>query len=71
MFDPKTNRITKQGGGRLTQCSNLLRGHRLQVEKTTGLSRGELDQGRVQANLAQACGSSGQQLRPGSPRNRS
>lgn len=65
MFDTKTNQITMQGNVVLTQCKNVLRGDRLMVDMTTGVSRVESDSGRVQALLPQAssgsggCGSSG------------
>ncbi|MDU6139227.1 MAG: LptA/OstA family protein [Bradyrhizobium sp.] len=65
VFDTKTNQITMQGNVVLTQCKNVLRGDRLMVDMTTGVSRVESDSGRVQALLPQAssgsggCGSSG------------
>jgi lipopolysaccharide export system protein LptA len=37
----------------LTQCKNVLRGDRLMVDMTTGVSRVESDSGRVQALLPQ------------------
>jgi lipopolysaccharide export system protein LptA len=53
VFDTKTNLITMQGGGGggavvLTQGKNVLRGDRLLVDMTTGVSRVESDSGRVQ-----------------------
>ena len=55
------------GGVVLTQCKNVLRGDRLMVDMTTGVSRVESDSGRVQALLPQGggndCGSGG----PGKP----
>lgn len=66
VFDTKTNLITMLGGGGqvvLTQCKNVLRGDRLMVDMTTGVSRVESDNGRVQALLPQGggndCGSGG------------
>jgi lipopolysaccharide export system protein LptA len=62
IFDTKTNLITMLGGVVLTQCKNVLRGDRLMVDMTTGVSRVESDGGRVQALLPQGgggdCGSS-------------
>ena len=61
VFDTKTNLITMLGGVVLTQCKNVLRGDRLAVDMTTGVSRVESDSGRVQALLPQGgsndCGS--------------
>jgi lipopolysaccharide export system protein LptA len=64
VFDTKANLITMLGGtgGQvvLTQCQNVLRGDRLMVDMTTGVSRVESDNGRVQALLPQGnndCGS--------------
>ena len=48
MFDTKANLITMLGGVVLTQCKNVLRGDRLMVDMTTGVSRVESDSGRVQ-----------------------
>jgi lipopolysaccharide export system protein LptA len=61
IFDTRTNLITMQGGAGaqvvLTQCKNVLRGDRLMVDMTTGVSRVESDSGRVQALLPQGGGS--------------
>lgn len=60
VFDTKTNLITMMGGGAgvvLTQGKNVLRGDRLLVDMTTGVSRVESDSGRVQGLFQ----SSGQQ----------
>lgn len=72
VFDTKTNLITMLGGGGqvvLTQCKNVLRGNRLMVDMTTGVSRVESDNGRVQALLPQGggndCGQGGQGGKPG------
>ena len=48
VFDTKTNLITMLGGVVLTQCKNVLRGDRLLVDMTTGVSRVESDSGKVQ-----------------------
>jgi lipopolysaccharide export system protein LptA len=63
VFDTKANTITMSGGVVLTQCKNVLRGDRLMVDMTTGVSRVESESGRVQALLPQGgsgdgCGSS-------------
>ena len=63
VFDTKANLITMLGGVVLTQCKNVLRGDRLLVDMTTGVSRVESDSGRVQANVDQ----SGQGCGPPSP----
>ena len=48
VFDTKTNLITMHGGVVLTQGGNVLRGDRLLVDMTTGVSRVESDSGKVQ-----------------------
>src|ERR1700710_3332530 len=48
VFDTKTNLVTMLGGVVLTQGKNVLRGDRLVVEMTTGVSRVESDSGRGQ-----------------------
>jgi len=53
VFDTKANLITMLGGVVLTQCKNVLRGDRLMVDMTTGVSRVESDSGKVQALLPQ------------------
>ncbi|MDE5442132.1 LPS ABC transporter substrate-binding protein LptA [Bradyrhizobium sp. CSA207] len=71
VFDTKTNLITMLGGVVLTQCKNVLRGDRLMVDMTTGVSRVESDSGRVQALLPQGggndCGQGGQAGQGGKP----
>jgi lipopolysaccharide export system protein LptA len=61
IFDTKANLITMVGGVVLTQCKNVLRGDRLLVDMTTGVSRVESDSGKVQGlfvqSQGQACGS--------------
>jgi lipopolysaccharide export system protein LptA len=58
VFDTKANLITMLGGAGarvvLTQCKNVLRGDRLFVDMTTGVSRVEADDGRVQGMFAQS-----------------
>jgi lipopolysaccharide export system protein LptA len=68
VFDTKANLITMSGGVVLTQCKNVLRGDRLMVDMTTGVSRVESDAGRVQALFMQGsegCGSAA--AAPGAP----
>jgi lipopolysaccharide export system protein LptA len=67
-FDTKANLITMSGGVVLTQCQNVLRGDRLMVDMTTGVSRVESDAGRVQALFLQGsdCGG-GAAAAPGAP----
>ena len=48
VFDTRSNLITMLGGIVLTQGKNVLRGDRLMVDMTTGVSRVESDSGRVQ-----------------------
>lgn len=62
VFDTKTNLVTMLGGVVLTQGKNVLRGDRLMVDMTTGVSRVESDSGRVQG-LFQSSGQNG----PGLP----
>ncbi|MBV9560074.1 MAG: LPS ABC transporter substrate-binding protein LptA [Bradyrhizobium sp.] len=54
VFDTKTNLITMLGGVVLTQCKNVLKGDRLLVDMTTGVSRVESDSGKVQGLFAQS-----------------
>jgi lipopolysaccharide export system protein LptA len=72
VFDTKTNLITMLGGSGgqvvLTQCQNVLRGDRLLVDMTTGVSRVESESGRVQGLFIQSQGgSSGKCGTPASP----
>ena len=67
VFDTKTNQITMLGGVVLTQCKNVLRGDRLAVDMTTGVSRVESDSGRVQALLPQGGGNDCASGNPGTP----
>jgi len=59
IFDPRANLITMAGGVVLTQCKNVLKGDRLKVDMTTGVSRVESDSGKVQGMFMQgeSCGS--------------
>ena len=61
IFDPRANLITMAGGVVLTQCKNVLKGDRLKVDKTTGVSRVESDSNKVQGMFIQ-----GQDCGPGS-----
>jgi lipopolysaccharide export system protein LptA len=68
IFEPRANLITMGGGVVLTQCKNVMRGDRLKVDMTTGVSRVESDTGKVQVLIeqsSQGCGSgSGGGARP-------
>ena len=65
VFDTRTNLVTMLGGVVLTQGKNVLRGDRLLVDMTTGVSRVESESGRVQG-LFQSSTQGGPAL-PGSP----
>jgi lipopolysaccharide export system protein LptA len=65
VFDTKANLITMLGGVVLTQCKNVLRGDRLLVDMTTGVSRVESDSGRVQGLFIQSQGCGSQSPLPG------
>jgi len=69
VFDTKTNLITMQGGVVLTKCKNVLRGDRLMVDMTTGVSRVESDTGKgVQGLFIQDTGPGcGSPAAPGAP----
>jgi lipopolysaccharide export system protein LptA len=66
VFDTKTNLITMLGGIVLTQGKNVLRGDRLMVDMTTGVSRVESDSGRVQG-LFQSSGQGSPMIPGASP----
>ena len=66
VFDTKTNLVTMLGGVVLTQGKNVLRGDRLLVDMTTGVSRVESDSGRVQG-LFQSSGQGGPLPGPSPP----
>jgi lipopolysaccharide export system protein LptA len=65
VFETKTNLITMLGGVVLTQGKNVLRGDRLMVDMTTGVSKVESGSGRVQG-LFQSSGQGGPTI-PGMP----
>ena len=64
VFDTRSNLVTMLGGVVLTQGKNVLRGDRLMVDMTTGVSRVESDSGRVQG-LFQSSGQGGPPAIPG------
>ena len=64
IFETRSNQVTMLGGVVLTQGENVLRGDRLVVDMTTGVSRVESDSGRVQG-LFKSSGQGGSPL--GSP----
>ena len=66
VFDTRSNLITMLGGIVLTQGKNVLRGDRLMVDLTTGVSRVESDSGRVQG-LFQSSGQGGPIIPGASP----
>jgi lipopolysaccharide export system protein LptA len=66
LFDMATNTVTLSGGVVMTQGQNVLRGDRLVVDLTSGVSRvesGKNGQGRVQGLFLP--GSAGPELKPG------
>jgi lipopolysaccharide export system protein LptA len=67
VFDTKANLITMLGGVVLTQCKNVLRGDRLLVDMTTGVSRVESDGGKVQGLFIQGQGCGLPATGPGLP----
>ena len=69
VFDTKANLITMLGGVVLTQCKNVLKGDRLMVDMTSGVSRVESDSGKVQGlfNQSQGAGCGGSAPAPGAP----
>jgi lipopolysaccharide export system protein LptA len=73
IFDTRANLITMAGGAGnqvvLTQCKNVLRGDRLLVDMTTGVSRVESDSGKVQGMFIQGqdCGSGAGGAKSGMP----
>jgi lipopolysaccharide export system protein LptA len=66
VFDTRSNLITMLGGIVLTQGKNVLRGDRLMVDMTTGVSRVESDSGRVQG-LFQSSGQGSPTIIPAAP----
>jgi lipopolysaccharide export system protein LptA len=67
VFDTRANLITMLGGVVLTQCKNVLRGDRLLVDMTTGVSRVESDSGKVQGLFIQGQGCGNAPPAPGTP----
>ena len=67
VFDTKTNLITMLGGVVLTQGKNVLRGDRLLVDMTTGVSRVESDSGRVQGLFVSSGQTGNGPALPGAP----
>src|SRR5262249_377188 len=59
IFDTKANLMTMQGGVVLTQCSNVLKGDRLQAHMTAGVSRVGRDSGKVEGLFIQGQGQGG------------
>jgi lipopolysaccharide export system protein LptA len=72
VFDTGANLITMLGGVVLTKCKNVLRGDRLVVDMTTGVSRIESDSGKVQGLFPQGddCGSPIPAAPPPAPSNK-
>jgi lipopolysaccharide export system protein LptA len=71
VFDTRTNLITMLGKVVLTQCKNVLRGDKLLVDMTTGVSRVESNSGRVQGLFIQnneSCAGSGSPIAPLAPK---
>ncbi len=66
VFDTRANQISMLGGVVLTKDKNVLRGDRLMVDMTTGVSRVESDSGRVQG-LFISSGQSGSSIPGMSP----
>jgi lipopolysaccharide export system protein LptA len=67
VFEMKTNTVTLSGGVMMTQGQNVLRGDRLVVDLTSGVSRvesGKNGQGRVQG-LFQPGGAGAPDIKPG------
>lgn len=72
IFDTRTNLITLAGGVVLSQCKSVIRGSRLLVDMTTGVSRVESDTGTVQVLVDQSsnkdCGPQASPPAPSAPR---
>ncbi len=71
VFDTRANLITMLGGVVLTQCKNVLRGDRLIVDMTTGVSRVESDKGKVSGMFNQGSECATPSGLPGTPAPRS
>ena len=67
VFDTKTNLVTMLGGVVLTQGQNVLRGDRLLVDMTTGVSRVESDTGKVQGLFISSGQTGGSMIPAASP----
>jgi lipopolysaccharide export system protein LptA len=70
IFDTRANLITMLGGVVLTQCNNVMRGDRLKVDMTTGVSRVESDSRKVQVLIeqsSQGCGDGAGGAKPAIP----
>jgi len=70
IFDTRANLITMMGGVVLTQCKNVMRGDRLKVDMTTGVSRVESDGGKVKVLIeqsSQGCGDGAGGAKPATP----
>ena len=70
VFDTRANLITMLGGVVLTQCKNVLRGDRLLVDMTTGVSRVESESRKVQVLIeqsSQGCGDGAGGAKPAIP----
>ena len=73
IFDTRANLITMLGGVAgvvLTQCKNVMRGDRLKVDMTTGVSRVESDSRKVQVLIeqsSQGCGDGPGGVKPAIP----
>jgi lipopolysaccharide export system protein LptA len=65
LFDMKSNTVTMTGSVVMTQCENVLRGDRLVVDLTTGVSK--VDGGRVQGLLLQSKSGCGGAASPAAP----
>jgi lipopolysaccharide export system protein LptA len=66
VFETKTNLITMLGGVVLTQGQNVLRGDRLMVDMTTGVSKVESGSGGRVQGLFPSSGQGGPTI-PGAP----
>src|SRR4029078_3189803 len=66
-FDTKATLITMSGNVVLTQCKNVLRGDRLKVDMTTGVSRVETASGKVRGMFDQSAQGCGPTAAPGAP----
>jgi lipopolysaccharide export system protein LptA len=70
IFDTRANLITMLGGVVLIQCKNVMRGDRLKVDMTTGVSRVESDSRKVQVLIeqsSQGCGDGASGAKPAIP----